>query len=122
MRIANLQSGGVRVCTGVWVAPAGIVWYQTPMNTLDETAIRAALADLEGWRHDGDAIVRELRFGSFLDAIAFINRLAPLAEAANHHPELCNVYSRVVVTLSTHDAGGVTEKDLALAREIEAIL
>jgi len=92
------------------------------MSLLDEPAIRAALADLDGWELDGDAIVRELRFDGFLDAIAFINRVAPLADAADHHPELTNVYSRVRIVLSTHDAGGVTDKDLALAGQIDAVV
>lgn len=92
------------------------------MSLLDEPTIRAALADLDGWELDGDAIVRELRFDGFLDAIAFINRVAPLADAADHHPELTNVYSQVRIALSTHDAGGVTDKDLALAGQIDGVV
>jgi len=89
------------------------------MDTLDATTIDAALADLDGWTRDGDAIRREYRFDGFRDAIDFIVRLADLADEANHHPELTNVYNRVTVELTTHDAGGITQKDLDLARAIE---
>jgi len=92
------------------------------MDILDDHAIDAALQDLEAWRRDGDAIVRELRFRSFRAAIGFINRVADLADAADHHPELTNVYWDVVVRLSTHDAGGVTRKDLDLAASIDAVV
>jgi 4a-hydroxytetrahydrobiopterin dehydratase len=92
------------------------------MDTLDTDRIRAALDELDGWQLDQDRLVRELRFDSFRDAIAFINRVADLADAANHHPELTNVYSRVTVVLTTHDAGGVTQKDLDLARAIDGVV
>lgn len=92
------------------------------MDTLDPDSIRAALADLDGWTFEDDRIVRELRFDGFRDAIAFINRVADLADEANHHPELTNVYSRVRVELTSHDAGGVTNRDLALARAIDGVV
>jgi 4a-hydroxytetrahydrobiopterin dehydratase len=92
------------------------------METLDHQTIDRALADLDGWRRDGDAILRDLRFPTFMDAIRFIDRVAVVAEAADHHPELTNVYWNVGIRLSTHDAGGVTERDLALAREIDAVV
>jgi 4a-hydroxytetrahydrobiopterin dehydratase len=93
------------------------------MEPLEPAQVRAVLSnELGSWQLDGDAIVRELRFDGFREAIAFIVRLADVADAANHHPELTNVYSRVTVRLTTHDAGGVTEKDLALAREVEALV
>jgi len=77
----------------------------------------AAIARLEGWRAaDGrDAIVKEFRFKDFNAAFAFMTRVALYAERHDHHPEWFNVYNRVDVTLSTHDAGGVTDKDIALA-------
>jgi 4a-hydroxytetrahydrobiopterin dehydratase len=92
------------------------------METLTEEAIDRALTELDGWRREGDAIARDLRFPSFMDAIAFIGRIAVLAEEADHHPELTNVYWNVGVRLTTHDAGGVTEKDVALARAIDAVV
>jgi 4a-hydroxytetrahydrobiopterin dehydratase len=90
----------------------------------------AAIARLEGWRADEsrDAIVNEYKFKDFNAAFGFMTRVALYAERNDHHPEWFNVYNRVEVTLSTHDAGGVTDKDVALAhfmdeafREISAI-
>ena len=71
-----------------------------------------ALQGLPGWTRQGDAIVRQFTFSSFRDAIAFVTRLAFDAEAADHHPDLAINYKRVTVTWSTHDAGGVTRKDV----------
>ncbi|TXD39111.1 4a-hydroxytetrahydrobiopterin dehydratase [Lujinxingia vulgaris] len=93
-----------------------------PPALLDEASIDARLKKLNGWRRDGDAIKRELHFDSFMDAIAFIKRIAPLADAADHHPELFNVYDRVELTLTTHDAGGLTAKDFDLAEAIDAVV
>jgi 4a-hydroxytetrahydrobiopterin dehydratase len=90
--------------------------------TMDAQELAAALHELGGWRLDDGAIVRDLRFEGFREAIDFIVRVADLAEEANHHPELTNVYSHVTVRLTTHDAGGVTDKDLALARAIDAVV
>jgi 4a-hydroxytetrahydrobiopterin dehydratase len=90
--------------------------------TLDPAALATAMDGLDGWRIEDDAIVRELRFDDFRAAIDAIVRIADLAEEANHHPELTNVYSRLTVRLTTHDAGGVTQKDLALARAIDAVV
>lgn len=77
----------------------------------------AALARLEGWRaaEGRDAIVKEYRFNDFNQAFGFMARVALFAEKHDHHPEWTNVYNRVDVTLTTHDAGGVTDKDVALA-------
>ncbi len=85
---------------------------------LDDSTIDARLTDLNGWHRDGDTIERSLEFDTFLDAIAFINRIADHAEAADHHPEIFNVYNQVDLTLTTHDADGLTEKDFALAHKI----
>ena len=92
------------------------------MDILDTATIDRALAELDGWRREGDAILRDLRFPSFMDAIRFIQRVAVVAEEADHHPELTNVYWNVGVRLTTHDAGGVTVRDLDLARAIEAVI
>jgi 4a-hydroxytetrahydrobiopterin dehydratase len=92
------------------------------MDIMTNAAVDAALADREGWVRDGDAIVRRLRFPSFLDAIAFIGRLGPVAESADHHPELTNVYRDVTVRLTTHEAGGITSRDLDLAHAIDAVV
>lgn len=91
------------------------------MSTLDPDTVRARLSELDGWELDGDTIRREFTFDGFREAIAFINRVADLADDANHHPELTNVYATVTVVLTTHDAGGVTDKDLALAAAIDQV-
>lgn len=77
----------------------------------------AAIARLEGWRaaNGRDAICKEFRFKDFNAAFGFMSRVALYAERADHHPEWFNVYNRIEVTLATHDAGGVTDKDVALA-------
>ena len=83
----------------------------------------AALARLDGWRKvDGarDAIEKTFKFASFVEAFGWMSRVAAQADAADHHPEWFNVYDRVDVTLSTHDANGVTEKDVALAAFMDA--
>jgi len=92
------------------------------MDILDDLAIDAALAGLDGWHREGCAILRDLRFPTFMDAIRFIDRVAVVAEEADHHPELSNVYWNVGIRLTTHDAGGVTERDIALARAIDAVV
>ncbi|MFA7587806.1 MAG: 4a-hydroxytetrahydrobiopterin dehydratase [Novosphingobium sp.] len=80
----------------------------------------AALADLPDWslRDDGLALVRRFMFSDFAEAFAFMTRVAIHAEKVDHHPEWANVWNRVDVTLTTHDAGGVSARDVAMAREI----
>ena len=73
------------------------------------------------WQEKGDALVAELLFKDFIDAFAFMTIVAELAEAQNHHPEWSNVYNNVSITLTTHDAGGVSERDVALAKFIDRI-
>jgi 4a-hydroxytetrahydrobiopterin dehydratase len=92
------------------------------MSTLDTDTIRDRLADLDGWELDGDHIVREWTFDDFRAAMAFINRVADLADEAEHHPDLYNSYTSVRVGLTTHSEGGVTEKDLALAARIDGVV
>ena len=80
------------------------------------------LGELEGWAEakGRDAIVKTFQFKSFSQAWGWMSRVALLAEKMDHHPEWVNVYGRVDVTLSTHTAGGVTEKDIAMARKMDA--
>lgn len=80
-----------------------------------------AIHELHGWAEakGRDAISRTYQFKSFGEAWAFMTRVALFAEKTDHHPEWCNVYGRVDVTLSTHSAGGVTAKDIALARKMD---
>src|SRR5690349_18518995 len=91
-----------------------------PMRTLlSDAELDAALADLPGWSRAGNAITKEFRFADFRAALWFINAAAAQADAMDHHPEWSNVYSRVTVNLTTHDSGGVTRKDIDLARAME---
>ena len=90
------------------------------MDLLSEEEIRVALGGLPGWTHEGGQIVKEYRFPTFPDAIAFIDRLAEAAEAANHHPDLANHYDLVRVALHTWSENGITRKDIDLAHRIEA--
>lgn len=91
------------------------------MPAMCEADVRARLHELEGWERDDDEIEKEFRFDGFDAAMAFANRVADLARAADHHPDISIKYNRVKLTLSTHSEGGVTEKDFALAAEIEGV-
>ena len=92
------------------------------MTKLEGPALQAALAQLPAWTFDAErhAIRRTLRFADFNAAFGFMSRVALLAEKMDHHPEWSNVYNRVEVLLTTHDADGVTERDVAMARFIDA--
>ncbi len=91
-------------------------------TALSAEQVRSALHELEGWTFDDRRLTKTYRFGSFAEAIAFIVRLAFEADKQNHHPDLRNVYNRVEITLSTHEAGDrVTERDIRLARAIDAL-
>ena len=86
---------------------------------LDDAAVQAALASLDGWDLAEGKLHREFRFEDFRAAFAFMTSMAILAEKKNHHPEWFNVYNRVEVWLTTHDAGGITQKDVELAQAME---
>jgi len=90
---------------------------------LTEAERAQALADLQGWTEvEGrDALTKTFRFKDFNEAFGFMGRVALLAEKMNHHPEWFNVYNRVDVTMSTHDAGGLTELDIRMARFMDQI-
>jgi len=77
---------------------------------------------LGGWTLDGDAIRKQYTFNDFLEAIAFVNRLAPVAEAADHHPDILINYKRVTLTYSTHSEGGLTDKDFAGATNADRVI
>jgi 4a-hydroxytetrahydrobiopterin dehydratase len=90
--------------------------------TLSDAEIDARLADAGEWRREGDAIVRELALADFAAAIALVNRIAEIAEAANHHPDiLVHGWNRLRLTLSTHSQGGLTDADFQLAAEIDGL-
>jgi 4a-hydroxytetrahydrobiopterin dehydratase len=90
---------------------------------LGADARKATLGKLKGWSdvNGRDAITKKIEFKDFNQAFGFMTRAALVAEKMNHHPEWFNVYNKVEVTLSTHDAGGVTEKDIALAKAMDAL-
>lgn len=89
------------------------------MPLLDDSTVDRELAALPGWQRDGVRITRLYTFASFADAIAFVNRVAMLAEAADHHPDIHVAYDKVRLTLWSHDSGGLTERDFRLARRID---
>ena len=93
------------------------------ISKLDEADRAAVLEQLPLWSHDSDAkgIRRTLRFADFAEAFGFMARVAILAEKADHHPEWFNVYNRVEILLTTHDAGGLSRRDVDLASAIDAI-
>jgi 4a-hydroxytetrahydrobiopterin dehydratase len=86
-----------------------------------EQEIQEGLAELGSWAIVDGKLHREYRFRDFVQAFGFMTQAALLAERAAHHPEWFNVYNRVVVDLTTHEAGGITQKDLALAHEMEQV-
>jgi 4a-hydroxytetrahydrobiopterin dehydratase len=88
---------------------------------LSDLEIQRALGALPGWARRGDALVKTFSFSRFADGIAFVQRVARAADAADHHPDIDIRYTKVTCALSTHDAGGITAADLALASAIEAI-
>ena len=83
--------------------------------------IKTYLEFLDDWEFDGNVIKREWIFKDFVEAMDFINMIAVMAENHNHHPEIFNVYNRVSLRFNTHDAGGVTEKDINIAKEINKL-
>ena len=86
---------------------------------LSDIAIQRELGSLAGWSRRGDVLTRTYQFRNFAQSMEFVNRVAGLAESANHHPDIDIRYSKVTLTLSTHDAGGITSNDVALARAID---
>ncbi|MCR9143528.1 MAG: 4a-hydroxytetrahydrobiopterin dehydratase [bacterium] len=90
------------------------------IQKLDPQALAAALQDLPDWRIENEKLHREFRFADFKTAFAFMTRCAEKAEELNHHPEWFNVYNKVIVDLTTHDAGGISQSDFDLARSMNA--
>ena len=89
---------------------------------LDDAAIASALATLPGWVREGDRIVRRVELPTFRAAVALIDRIADLAEGADHHPDLHLSWRRLAIELTTHDSGGITARDVHLARVIEDVI
>jgi 4a-hydroxytetrahydrobiopterin dehydratase len=91
------------------------------VELLDDGAIEARLADLEGWDRDGDAIAKTFELEDFVGSVEFIKRLVEPAEDMNHHPDLTVSWNKVTVSITTHAAGGLTENDFELAKRIDAL-
>lgn len=94
------------------------------VSKLDDAARASALANLPQWTYDVEAqgIRRNLRFTDFAEAFGFMTRVAIIAEKADHHPEWFNVYNRVEILLTTHDAGGLSQRDIDMATAIDAMV
>lgn len=93
-----------------------------PIEPLSATAIEAELGTMNGWSIQDSKLRREFIFADFLEAFGFMAKVALLAERMDHHPEWFNVYNRVAIDLTTHDAGGISERDFTLARAINALI
>jgi 4a-hydroxytetrahydrobiopterin dehydratase len=91
------------------------------MSRYSEHDIQTALGRVPAWKREGDAIVRTFDCANFDGSIAFTNEVARLANAANHHPDIAIAWNDVTLTLSSHDAGGLTQRDFDLAQQIDAI-
>ena len=91
------------------------------MSKLDDSGIEAGLAQLPDWTRDGSFITRKFEFADFVTAFGWMSAVALVAESMDHHPDWSNVYRTVVVRLSTHDAGGLTQKDFDLAARMDTL-
>jgi len=87
-------------------------------DLLSSTEVIEALSNLNNWEVHDNQIKSEFIFSNFVEALSFIVKIGLLSEKANHHPEIWNIYNRVSITLSTHDTGGITNKDIMLASAI----
>ncbi len=92
------------------------------MKILSSDEIKMALKNLKQWKYVNNAIETTLEFQDFRSAFTAMTRIAFEAESMNHHPDWTNIYNQVIIRLNTHDAGGVTQKDIALATTIQRIL
>lgn len=91
------------------------------MARLSEEEVKSRLASLEGWKREGDAIARTWEFPRFLKAVEFIDKVARLADEMGHHPDIYNHWRTVTLSLTTHDEGGLTKRDLELAAKINGL-
>jgi 4a-hydroxytetrahydrobiopterin dehydratase len=88
-------------------------------DRLSDIAIQRELGNLQGWSRRGDVITKTFQFRNFMTGINFVTAVAKAADAADHHPDIDIRYTKVTCSLSTHSAGGITQKDLDLAKQIE---
>lgn len=92
------------------------------VEKLDEQTIAAQLTELDGWSVTDGKLLRSFSFDNFVEAWGFMSKVALLAETQDHHPEWSNVYGRVEIRLTTHDAGGISNRDFTLAQAINALV
>ncbi|SHG71312.1 4a-hydroxytetrahydrobiopterin dehydratase [Flavobacterium micromati] len=92
------------------------------MKTYSKESVQEVLKGLNNWEFNNNGIEKDFKFKNFTEALGFIVQVGVNAEKNNHHPELFNVYNKVTIRLTTHDADGVTEKDIDLAKAIEKLL
>jgi 4a-hydroxytetrahydrobiopterin dehydratase len=90
------------------------------MPVLSDDEIQARLGELEGWERAGDALRKEFKLDDFNGSVDFLNRVTPIAEEMNHHPDVSISWNKVTMSLSTHSQGGITENDFELARRIDS--
>jgi len=91
------------------------------VSRLSADEIAQALTEFPGWEYDGDALTKTFKFSDFAAAIDFMASARPRIDELNHHPEWTNVYNRVAVRLNSHDVGGVTDRDLGLAKLLDEL-
>lgn len=91
------------------------------MPRLSDDEIRDRLRGLEGWEREEDAITKDFKLGDFAGSVDFVNRITPVAEEMNHHPDLRISWSTVTVSITTHSEGGLTDNDFELASRIDSV-
>lgn len=99
----------------------GSLYREDAVTLLDDQEIRSRLDGLSGWSREGQVIRKTYTLDSFPEAVAFVNRIASVAQEANHHPDIDIRFDRVACSLSTHSEGGLTARDFDLARTLDAI-
>ncbi len=92
-----------------------------PIEKLPEDVLNSEVAKLSGWTVASGKLHKSYKFGNFVEAFGFMTKVAIVSEKMDHHPELFNVYNRVVIDLTTHDAGGISHLDLELAKKIDSL-
>ena len=92
------------------------------MAALNDEEINARLGGIDGWERKGDAIEKQFQFDDFTGSVDFVNRITPVANAMNHHPDLAISWNKVTVSLSTHSEGGITGNDFELANKIDRLV
>jgi 4a-hydroxytetrahydrobiopterin dehydratase len=88
---------------------------------MSDDEVKDRLSKMGGWERDGGALVHQFEFANFVGSVDFVNRITPIAEEMNHHPDLAISWNKVTVSLSTHSEGGITENDFKLAAKIDSV-